>query len=284
MEQIETGQPDLAPAVEVPAVETAQPQAEVPTPESGAQSETAKVPKSWEGLSPEQLARKRIDQLTWQRHDAERRYNAELFARQQAEARAQQLEQERQEIQRRMSQPRFEQFQDPDQYARAVEEHTQRTIAQERQRFQEAQEHQRRTQAYQQFETKLQSRVVEAMQKYPDYAEVVGNPSLPQLPVVNPTLVEAILDHEQMGDITYYLAKNPQEAHRIAYLPPARAVMEVGRIAEKLAAKPAKTSSAPPPPAEVGSRAEATPKDPDKMSQSELIEWRMRERRKARGA
>lgn len=78
---------------------------------------------------------------------------------------------------------------------------------------------------------------------------------------VSPTMERVILESEHGPEIVYHLAKHPDEAARIAALPPEKAALALGRIEAKVApeaepAKPAKTvSNAPPPVKPVGSSA-----------------------------
>lgn len=230
------------------------------TPESEAQSETPEK-------KPVDPVQKRINQLTWKAHEAERRLNAEILARQQVEQQAQALWQQQQEFVRRATMPTPEQVNlDPRQYQAAVDAHNQRFIEQQNQIRQAQWQRQQQAVAAQQFESRLQARVSEGAEKFADYNEVIGNPQLPTLSQVNPPLLHAILEHPQMPEITYYLGKNPGEAHRIAAMPSATAILEVGRIAAKLP-DARHRSNAPAPPSTVGGnqRASGSPSDSDSM-------------------
>lgn len=248
----------------------AQPQ-EVTPPESGAQE-----PK-------EGPVQKRINQLTWKAHEAERRLNAELMVRQELEQRLQQLQEQQAEYMRRATMPRVDQFVDPTEYQRAMEQHSQQYIEQRQREAHEAMQRQQQAAARAQFNARLNARIAEGATKYPDFEAVITNPMLPSLTSANPAVVTAILEHEKMPDITYYLGKNPAEAHRIASLPPAQAIMEVGMIAATLAAKaPRQPSNAPAPPATVGGNQKATTGPSDSDSAEEWV--RKREAQlKARG-
>lgn len=247
------GQEIVTPEVELP-VEQTQPQAEV-TPESEAPDAKPKEGNAFQ---------KRIDQLTWQKHDTERRLNAEIMARQQIEAKARELEAAQQELYRRATTPRLDQYGDVDQYQRAVEAHSQQYVEQQRRQVAEAMQNQQQVMAQQHFNQRVNAYVAEGSTKFADFAEVVNDPSLPNLAAVNPAVLEAILEDPA---IAYYLGKNKVDAHRVANLPPAKAIMEVGRIAAKLTASPQRSSSAPPPPSQVGGnqRASNAPSDRDSM-------------------
>lgn len=265
----DTGDVSPAPGADVPAAPE-QTQEAPPPDQSEAQTE---------GEQPKQRAdvpavQKRIDQLTWKAHEAERRLNAEIMRRAEAEQQAQKLYEQQQELMRLATMPTMDQVGlDPDAYQRAVREHNERFLQQQRQAQYEAQSRQQQAAERMQFEQVLQQRIAEGVQKYPDYNEVVWNPSLPPLQTVNPALLGAILGHENMPELTYYLGKNPAEAHRIAALPPARAILEVGKLAAKLP-MPSSKSNAPPPPAQVSGTTGTVKKDPSQMSYDEFVKWR----------
>ena len=86
-----------------------------------------------------------------------------------------------------------------------------------------------------------------ARDKYSDYDDVVGNPRLP----INAVMADAIRMSDQGPDIAYHLGKHPEEAAKIAKLPPILAVKELGKLEAKLAAEPPtptkRSSSAPEP-------------------------------------
>ena len=261
-----------APAPSQAAPDTsAQPQEQQQsTPESGApdgQQPAAKAP-----VDPVQ---KRINTLTWKAHEAERRYNAELFARQQAEQRLAELTQQRFDAERRATMPTPEQYNlDPRAYQQAVEEHNRRFIEQQRQADQQTAQRMQQAQAQAQVEQAIQRSQAEGIEKFPDFMEVTGNPALPKLPTVNPPLFAALMQHEQSPELFYYLGKNPGDAHRIAAMPPARAIMEMGKIAASLS-RQSKTSAAPEPPATVGGSEKG---ESSKPSDSDSVEVWMRKR------
>ena len=264
----DTGDVSPAPEADVPAAPE-QTQETPPPDQSEAQAEGEQPKKA--DIPPVQ---KRIDQLTWKAHEAERRLNAEIMRRAEAEQQASKLYEQQQELMRLATMPTMDQVGlDPDAYQRAVREHNERFLQQQRQAQYEAQSRQQQAAERMQFEQVLQQRIAEGVQKYPDYNEVVGNPSLPPLQTVNPALLGAILGHENMPELTYYLGKNPAEAHRIAALPPARAILEVGKLAAKLP-MPSSKSNAPPPPAQVSGTTGTVKKDPSQMSYDEFVKWR----------
>lgn len=79
-------------------------------------------------------------------------------------------------------------------------------------------------------------------------------------------LVQPLLEIENNTDVVSYLGRNPDEAERIAQLPPYKALMELGGISKSLMGRPVKKqSSAPPPINPVAGSGNAT-RDPNKMS------------------
>ncbi len=95
-----------------------------------------------------------------------------------------------------------------------------------------------------------QEQVTEARAVYSDFDAVALNPNLP----ISQTMGDVIADSQRGADIAYFLGKNPDEAKRIAGMPPIQAARELGRIEAELTPKPRKISNAPPPVETVGSR------------------------------
>lgn len=233
------------------------PQTEAAPPESEAQVEDKPKPE----LSPTQ---KRMNQLSWQRHEAERRANAAAARAEQAEQRAQQLEAERQELYRRASTPKFDQYNDLEQYQRAMEQHNQAWAAQQQKAFQDQANARQQEIAQRQLSQRRDAYIAQGSEKFPDFVDVVSNPAIPQVADIHPAVLEAVMEDPA---IAYYLAKNPAVVHRMMTFTPAKAIAEVGRIAERLSNTPRQTSQAPAPPATVGNnqRASHGPSDNDSV-------------------
>lgn len=100
---------------------------------------------------------------------------------------------------------------------------------------------------------------------HPDYEDVVENDDVQ----ISTPMAHAILNDDDGPAIAYYLGKNPDEAARISKLNPIKAVAELGRIAARLAARPAPTNKpAPIRPLKTGAAA-ATAKSPNEESMEE---------------
>ena len=219
--------------------------------------------------------KKQLRHMSWRAHDAERRANAAVLAQQEAAQRVTMLEAERREILRRATMPTLEQHNlDPNAYQRAVDEHNQRYLAEQRELLQRRDQETRAVAQQQAIAQFIDTRIAEAQQKYADYDTVVSNPALPPLRTVNPAVFQALMESDDMADLTYFLGKNPDEAHRIADLPPAKAIIELGKIASRLPGTNQRPqSAAPPPPPTVGGNATVR-KRPEDMTDAEFNAWR----------
>lgn len=109
-------------------------------------------------------------------------------------------------------------------------------------------------------------RETQGREKYEDYDEIAHSKDLP----ISDGMAAAIMESELGHEIAYYLGSHPEEAKRIAKLPVASQIRELGKIEAKFSteASPATTkpavSKAPPPGKPV--RAGTTPKvDHDKV-------------------
>lgn len=115
-----------------------------------------------------------------------------------------------------------------------------------------------------------QARVEAASSKYPDYAQVTGNPNL----AITPAMAETIMDSDYGPDIAYHLGKNPVEAARIAQLNPPSQARELGRIEAQVSAPKPAPKTAPAPVKAVGAKNSSGTKDPAKMTMAEYAAWR----------
>lgn len=105
---------------------------------------------------------------------------------------------------------------------------------------------------------------------------------------IAPHVHEVLLESEQGPAIAYHLAKNPDEAERLSAMSPLAAARELGRLEASLAKSappqgaapaPKPVSKAPAPIKPLGAGATSTNTDPAKMPMDEYVKWR-----KANGA
>lgn len=218
-------------------------------------------------------AQKRIDRLTWEANEAKRK--------------AEELEAKLRERQERQpdplaARPKMEDFQDYEAYLEALadwkaEEKAQRLREELKGEYEKSKakaESDRRMEAFRAAESKFRATVT-------DYDEAIQDA---QDTPMTQVMFDVILESEVGPNILYYLAKNPDEAERIAHLSPARQAAEIGKLEDKLAQqlkdpqKP-KASNAPPPVNPVRARGSAsTPRlDDPNLSMEEYSRLRRKQ-------
>lgn len=123
-------------------------------------------------------------------------------------------------------------------------------------------------------------KIPEAIEKYPDFEEVVGALSIPRVAQL------AIVEEDNSTEIAYYLGKNPDIAESLSKMSDVKAVSKIGRIAAQLEKeapeKPSTESSddkkpetkVPPPIKSVGGSSARSTVDPDKLPMKDFIKWR----------
>lgn len=217
-------------------------------------------------------AEERINALTKEKYDAQKRAEA-------AEQRMTQIEQYFQQQQAPVDlsmMPKLSDFDyDENRYNQAI---AQWHAGQRQSWEQEQQERQQQAALHQQElqrQAALQAKVAAGVEKYPDFMQKVFDPNLPRLADVSPAAFEAVLDSDQAPEVAYYLANNPQEVYGFASLTPIQAIRKVAQIEAKFGEK-RKPNVPPPPPSRVSGNSEAV-QDPQKMSTSEWMEWRNRQ-------
>lgn len=172
--------------------------------------------------------------------------------------------------------PAREAFDDPTEYDDALIAWSSRrasavTLAEtEARRAQESIQRQQET-----IQAEWKGRLEKALVDMPDYAEVAERDDLS----ISMPMAQAIITAPNGPQIAYHLGKNPEEAARIASLPPPQAVFEMGLLAASLKPPKPGVSQAPKPPKPIGSRADASPKGPDEESMEEYAARRKKELR-----
>ncbi|MDE2439738.1 MAG: hypothetical protein KGP14_01845 [Betaproteobacteria bacterium] len=172
--------------------------------------------------------------------------------------------------------PSREQFEDPAAYDDALIEWSSRRASATALADAESKRVQESVQQQQEVMRKgWEGRREKAIAEMPDYAEVAESPDVQ----ISMPMAHAIITAPNGPQIAYHLGKNPEIAARIASLPPAQAVFEMGLLAASLKVPAPEFSKAPEPPKPIGSRADATPKGPEEESMEEYAARRKKELR-----
>lgn len=239
--------------------------ADTSTPETTADAVATEVktPESAPVAPVSDNVQKRIDKLTWEKRELERRLSA--------------LEKPP-EPKKELVAPKLEDSgYDEAKHQKAMAEYQELVIAQK------AEEAAKRLLEQRDAEAKAKSRdesfAVE-FKKLPPNEQEVANRAL-----VSPFGAELIKESPVGPRIAVYLGENPDLAESIALLPERLQAKELGKLEAKLeakieAAKEPKVSSAPPPVPKIEATAPGIEKDPEKMSMNEWIKWREKSLRK----
>ncbi len=184
---------------------------------------------------------KRIDRLTWERHEAERR------AQRAEELLQQSLTKREPEQPQALKPPTLAQFEyDEAKYLEAVERYTDAKLDEKlssRQKQQEQQSSQEST------AKRFREKEAEFEKSNPQYRQKVYGDDFMRVPLSGETAL-LIAESDLAPEIALHLAENIPLAQQIARLSPVQAAREIGRIEAKLANKPAPApvTKAPPPP------------------------------------
>jgi DNA repair exonuclease SbcCD ATPase subunit len=221
--------------------------------------------------------KKRFDEITRKKYEADARADEERKKREEIERRAQELEDRIQKLEKKPApqtqggKPRLSAFIDQyDTYEEAVEAHAEAIAdfkwqqnnikAQQEREARIAQE--RRDNELKTFEEKRLATQSSGRVAYQDWDEVVS--SIPRQ-IMDKSLAEALVELPGGADVCYYLGKNIQEAERISKLSPYAKAAELGKIEMKLSQTQKKPSNAPPPVSTLAGNAPASNDiDPEK--------------------
>jgi hypothetical protein len=270
---------EVAPAA--PAAPATAPETQTSAPVEGQTTTEGQQPDApdTQPPAPKRGASQRIQELTYQRHEAERQaqqYRSELeqIRRQQA------LNQQFSQIQAKA--PDINRYNSLAEYQMAMADWTaERASAVANAQWEERQqqvEQQRAAQAQQFHREQLQlahenvtleNKMAAGVKKYPDFMQVVTSEDIGS--VRNTPLFGLILECDNSADIAYSLAKNPGEIDRLLSL---RSLPAMAAAVMKLDAKFSGHAAASPPPAPPPSRNGTTaagPKDWSDMSTAEHI-------------
>lgn len=251
---------------EAEAVEDAEaPSEETPEPtEDGDDESSEDEPGEDEAEEPKpkkrRNAQKRISQLTRARHNAERE--------------AQELRQQLDALQSTAApaaEPKQEDFQSYDDYylARAefrADQAVTRKLGELANTIQQNQESSERAILAADWEVQVEN----ARDSYDDFDDVVLIDTNP----VTDAMAQAYAQTNNGADVAYHIASHPKLAREISGLSPTQAVLRIGALSAKLAAKPVpKQTSAPKPVKTVGGGRASPQKDPSKMNQKDFEAW-----------
>jgi hypothetical protein len=200
----------------------------------------------------------RIDEITRQRHEAQREAAYWKGIAEAAQPKAAPAEAE---------EPKPEAFEDYGAYVRALAKFEAKALVKaefEQQRTQQAQDAQATT---------WQQRAEAAKAELPDFEQVMAASAAP----MTHAMAEAIKGSDIGPKVAYHLAQNPDIATRLSRLEPMAAAREIGRLEASLSVKaeptPKRITSAPTPPTPIGS-GRSTTGEPGSMSQADYMEWR----------
>lgn len=252
-----------APASAAPADGTAPADTSTTTATEGDNSGTQQDPDRKDNGQFKSGAQKRIDALVFQRHQAEREA---AYWKQQAQATTAPA-----------AAPKITDFASYDEYEHAMQQHRiddgvsrglSKTAEQHAERFTK----QAQTAAAETYN----QRATETAARIPDFVEVVSKSNVP----MSPALHEALMDSDRGPELVYHLAKNPAEAERLNSMSVRQMDREIGRLETTLGTKPAappppaaRTTGAPPP-IKPGTPASAPANtDPNKMDQAAFEAW-----------
>lgn len=255
----------------------AAPQGETPDASAAPEPDGSDTAANPEKVKPPKGVQKRIDELTREKREAERKATEEAQKRDELER--QLAERQRADVQTvQDDRPNRDEFDDPDAYTQALTEWSARKAVQE-DRIQRAESEQkaRVQESYAKVTKDWNEGREKALEKYPDYVEVAENDQLPIAQHVG----FALLSHENGHDIAYYLGKHPDEAARLSALSPLQSALAIGALGMRLSQqeKP-EVSRAPAPAKPIGARGSVT-KTPESESMDEYAARRNAELRKA---
>lgn len=219
---------------------------------------------------------KRIDEVTRQKHEAQRKYD-------QAQADAAALRREIEQLKSNQPKPEAKTLPngapDPDKYPagrydpdylEALTDYKVELRFQGQQKLTEAEKQQQRVAVLEE----------KARESYPDYADATQKLFTHPLTKVE-AFRDIVMDAENPAELSYFLGKNPDELDKISQMTPTQAIRYVGRLEAKIAATPSQeteikpVSSAPKPIAPlVSAKSTAVTKDPAKMTMAEYAEYR----------
>lgn len=207
-------------------------------PESTAEQEGEKKPEETKTFTQDELDRIVLKE----KRKLERKYERERIAQQTREQIAQEQQQKPAEA---PGKPKESDFETYGEYLEALTEYKAKEIIR-REREEAKQAETRKAQMteaerYQERQTEL---IEKGEEKYEDFEDVVKSDKN----TYSRAAFLAMLESDIGSELLYYLAKNPDEGKRIAELPAYAQAKEIGKLEDKLQAKPQKQISKAPEP------------------------------------
>jgi hypothetical protein len=241
------------------------PAAEVPVGNTEPQGGTD---ASAEPKQPSKGVQKRLDELTrnWRQTERDRDHWRELALKQ---------SQPQQKPQAAQSEPTLEGS--GGDMTKFVREHAAWAAREELRKAKEEEAQQKKQEKERERHQKYEERVNKTRTKYEDFDDLVTDPALP----ITPDMADYIRESDEGPEVAYWLAKNPQEAARIAQMNGRDADRALARIEARLStpapapAAPKPVTNAPPPPPTVGTASAAA--KPGLADDGSIKDW-MKER------
>ena len=179
--------------------------------------------------------------------------------------------------------PRIEDYDyDADAWSQAYKGWVDQTAQEKAQAAKASQEKEARAAQQQQKVFEYQRKLQEAAATHEGFNEKIGNPDLPQLPVVAPIAFEEIMESPKMAEIMLHLAGNPEKAYSLVDMSPTQAIKEIGRMEVMLSSKPVATAAPKHKPVTNVKGSSTSGRDLSKMSTAEYIKFRQEQLYKRR--
>lgn len=236
-----------------------------------ANEQAAQVEESAPSTPEISETQKRINQLTREKYEAQRRA-------QETEQRLQQLEAQAQQAPAAVADdaPTLEKFDyDEEKYQAALVQHQ---VAKQMQQLQQQQQQQVQLAEQQKQVQSYNDRVNAFAADKPDFTDSVAN-----MPLQNSAAIEGIMALENGPAVAYHLSKNLDVVDNLNRMSPVQAAIEIGKIEAKLSATPAPKTTKAPDPIEPVASGGTVSKSVAEMSVAELIEHEAAKKR-AQGA
>ena len=213
---------------------TVQPESEQPNSETDTQTDQKAADKTFTQAELDEIVQKRVNKL-------ERKLEKQRIEQ---ETRAKVLAEINQPVAEVKGKPTADQYSDYAEYLEALADYkAEEKFAALTQKQKETEQQSKRQSEIERQNERKSEMIQSGERKYADFEDVVANAKAE----ISEPAFYSILEAENAADIIYHLAKNPSEADRIAALSPYAQAKEIGKLEDKLLAKPVKQSNAPEP-------------------------------------